>query len=191
MGRPRSYNRAEIVEKAVILFRQNGYKAVSIGNIVEATGMNTASMYKEFGDKNGLFVEALNLYRGYLESTRAQLLIDQPNISGIEQFLKSVVEEASGDAYHGCLIMNHLTQKNLISHEAEEIIGAFCEGLEALLESALKNARAQGEIPAEKDPASLAKFFACLVHGFILYGRHENKKNGFSAVYETAMEVLH
>jgi len=191
MGRPRSYDRTEIVEKAVQLFRVNGYKAVSIGQIVEATGMNTASMYKEFGDKNGLFVEALNLYRGYLESTRAQMLIDQPNISGIEQFLKSVVEEASGDAYHGCLIMNHLTQKNLISQEAEEIIGSFCEGLEALLEAALKNAQALGEIPVEKDPSSLAKFFACLVHGFILYGRHENKNSDFSAVYETAMEVLH
>jgi len=157
---------------------------------VEATGLNTASMYKEFGDKNGLFVEALNLYRGYLESTRAQLLIDQPNIKGIERFLKSVIEEASGDTYQGCLIMNHLTQKNLISSEADEIIRTFCEGLESLLESALTNAQAQGEIPAEKDPHSLAKFFACLVHGFILYGRHEDKKRDFSAVYNTAMEVL-
>jgi len=190
MARVKEYNRDEVLEKAVNLFWQKGYKASSMADIVETTGLNTASMYKEFGDKDGLFEEALAYYQEHIVSHRIQVLIDQPNLKGIETFLKSVVDGAVSNKYKGCLMMNHLSQKNTISHKAARQISEFNSKMEGLLETAVGNAQTKGEIPSHKDPAVLASFVMCCVHGLVLYGRLPNKKEDVGKLYEVFVSVL-
>lgn len=158
------------------VFWTQGYKATSIADIVEATGLNTASMYKEFGDKDGIFEEALDHYRKTRMAARFRMLADEPNLKGIERFVRNVVDGAARDEYRGCLMMNHLAQKHPISATAAERIEDFCASMESHVEAAFSNARELGEIPADQDPATLASFVACYVHGLVLYGRHTNKK---------------
>lgn len=178
------------MEKAVSLFWQKGYKASSMTDIVRATGLNTASMYKEFGDKDGLFEEALEYYRQHIVSPRFQVLIDQPNIKGVEAYLESVINGAASEEYKGCLMMNHLAQKNTISPQAAKKVGDFCAKLESLLAAALRNAQKDGDISAGKDPALLASFIICCGHGLVLYGRHLNKKDNIPKLYEVISGVL-
>lgn len=190
MVRRKEYDRHDVLDKAVRLFWQKGYKASSMTDIVHATGLNTASMYKEFGDKDGLFEESLEYYREYVVSHRTQILIDQPDIKGVEAFLESVVNGAASRGYKGCLMMNHLAQKHSISPRAAKLIGEFCVGTESLLEAAIRNAQANGEIPSGKDPAVLASFVMCCVHGLVLYGRHPNKKEDIAKLYGVFFSAL-
>lgn len=190
MVRRKEYDRHDVLDKAVRLFWQKGYKASSMTDIVHATGLNTASMYKEFGDKDGLFEESLEYYREYVVSHRTQILIDQPDIKGVEAFLESVVNGAASGGYNGCLMMNHLAQKHSISRRAAKLIGEFCVGTESLLEAAIRNAQANGEIPSGKDPAVLASFVMCCVHGLVLYGRHPNKKEDIAKLYDVIFSAL-
>jgi len=190
MARPKEYDRQDVLDKAVSLFWQKGYKASSMTDIVRATGLNTASMYKEFGDKDGLFEEALEYYRQHTVSARFQILIDQPNIKGVEAYLESIVKGAASEEYKGCLVMNHLAQKNTISPQAAKKVGDFCAKLESLLETALCNAQKDGDISASKDPALLASFIICCAHGLVLYGRHPNKKDDIPKLYDVIFGVL-
>ncbi len=159
-------------------------------DIVRATGLNTASMYKEFGDKDGLFEEALDHYRQHNVSARFQILIDEPNIKGVEAYLESIVTGAASEEYKGCLVMNHLAQKHTISPQAAKKVGDFCAELEGLLEAALRNAQRNGDISTSKDPALLASFIICCVHGLVLYGRHPNKKDDIPKLYEVIFGAL-
>lgn len=190
MGRNRKYDRADVLDRATGLFWQKGYQATSMADIVRVTGLNTASMYKEFGDKSGLFEGALRHYREHVMAPRIKILTDRPDLSGIEAFLKSVVEGAVKETYRGCLMMNHLAQKHTISREAMRLIDDFTATMEALVETALRNAQAGGELPAGKDPAALASYVMCCVHGLVLYGRHQDKKGGIRQIYETILRVL-
>ena len=176
MVRRPEYERDEVLEKAMGVFWTRGYKATSISDLVEATGLNTASMYKEFGDKDGIFEEALDHYRKSRMSARFRMLADEPNLKGIERFVRNVVDGAAQHEYRGCLMMNHLSQQHPISAKAAERIEDFCASMESHLEAAFRNAREQGEIAADQDPATLASFVACYVHGLVLYGRHMSKK---------------
>jgi len=178
------------LDKAVRLFWQKGYKATSVTDIVHATGLNTASMYKEFGDKDGVFEEALDHYRQQIIGPRVRILTSEPNLKGIEVFLESVVNGASSEKYQGCLMMNHLAQKSSISRRAAKKIGEFCAAMEGLLEAAIRNAQAQGEIPASKDPAVTASLIMCCVHGLVLYGRHSNKKQEIPKLYDVILQAL-
>jgi TetR/AcrR family transcriptional repressor of nem operon len=190
MARTREYDRDDVLDKAVDLFWQQGYKASSVADIVQATGLNTASMYKEFGDKDGLFGEALEHYRRHIMSQRTQILIDQPNLAGVEAFLENVINGAASGKYKGCLMMNHLAQQHSISRRAARQIGKFCGAMESLLATALENAQMDGDVPADKDATALASFIMCSVHGLVLYGRHANKKSIISNLNDIIMQAI-
>jgi TetR/AcrR family transcriptional repressor of nem operon len=190
MGRPRLYSREAVIEKAMGVFWQNGYKAASVSDIVRETGLNTASMYKEFGDKEGLFSAALDHYRDHVIGPRYRILIDDPNLEGVEMFLRNVFLGAAKSEYKGCLMMNHLAQKHVISPEAAKQVGAFCEEVESLVETALRNAQADGEIGPDKDTAQLASFVVFCVHGTVLYGRHDEKKHIIPNFYDLIMREI-
>ncbi|MCW3781959.1 TetR/AcrR family transcriptional regulator [Defluviimonas salinarum] len=190
MGRPRKYSRAAVVETAMGMFWRDGYKATSVGDIVRETGLNTASMYKEFVDKDGLFLETLKHYRGHVIKPRYEMLRDNPNIAGVEAFIGSVMTGAARSEYKGCLMMNHLSQKHVIGPDAVQEIGAFCSELESLIETALINAQRDGDIGPDKDPAVLASFVVFCVHGAVLYGRHYEKKRMIPNLYDVVMGAL-
>jgi TetR/AcrR family transcriptional repressor of nem operon len=190
MARHKDYDRHDVLDRAVDVFWQKGYKACSVSDVVNATGLNTASMYKEFGDKDRLFEQALEHYRQQILSPRLNALRDEPNIKGVEGFLQTIINGASAKGYRGCLIMNHLSQKNSISPKAGKILSDFCAETEGLLTTALRNAQASGDIPAQKDPAVLASFVMCCVHGLVLYGRHPNRKGGIPGLYQVIRHAL-
>ncbi len=172
------------------LFWHNGYRATSVSDLVRETGLNTASMYKEFGDKNGLFLEALEYYRGHVIGPRYQVLVDNPNMAGVQVFLRNVMTGAARTEYKGCLMMNHLAQKHVISSEAAIQVGAFCAEIESLVKNALRNAQLDGDIGPDRDPAQLAGFVVFCVHGAVLYGRHDNKKALIQDFYDVISRAL-
>lgn len=190
MGRNRKYDRQDVLEKAMQLFWRNGFLATSIGDVAQATGMNTASMYKEFGDKDGLFANTLEHYRGNVVSPRFEMLSREPNLNGVFKFLQDVVKGAAREEYKGCLMMNHLAQRHAISAEAAEMIDDFCIAMESHLEAALRGAQAAGELSEDKDPAALASYVMCCVHGLVLYGRHQKKKGEIPKLYETIRHAI-
>lgn len=190
MGRSRKYDRDDVLDRAVDLFWRQGYKASSVTDIVQATGMNTASMYKEFGDKDGLFEEALEHYRRHIIGPRIRMLTDNPNIKGVATFLQNVVNGAATPQYKGCLMMNHLAQIHSISPQAARKIDEFCGVMEGLLQTAIRNAQARNELPSGRDPAETASFIMCCVHGLVLYGRHPKKKQEIPRLYDVIFRAL-
>lgn len=59
MGRPRSFDEQQVIDRAAGLFTSHGYEATSIDDIVAATGLLRGSLYQAFGSKRGLFVAAV------------------------------------------------------------------------------------------------------------------------------------
>ena len=81
MPRTKVYDREDVLRKAVDVFWRKGYRACSVSDLVESTGLNTASMYKEFGDKGGLFVESLEYYRQHILAAIDDLNSESGSIS--------------------------------------------------------------------------------------------------------------
>ncbi|MCK5441670.1 MAG: TetR/AcrR family transcriptional regulator [Maribacter sp.] len=126
MPRRKEYNRQKVLEKATYLFWEKGYKSTSMTDIVEVTKLNSASLYKEFGGKDGLFEAALQYYSTHIISTIVNRLIDDPNIKGIKNFLEGIVNLAESKGYMGCLVMNHLTIKDELTQKANQQIQCLC-----------------------------------------------------------------
>ena len=58
----KKYNRTELLDRAIELFRRQGYAGTSTAELVAELGVNRKSMYAEFGSKQELFEAALKRY---------------------------------------------------------------------------------------------------------------------------------
>ena len=70
-GRPRNFDRAQALQKAMEVFWSKGYEGASLTDLTEAMGINSPSLYGAFGSKEGLFREAVELYRCLLYTSDA------------------------------------------------------------------------------------------------------------------------
>src|SRR4051812_12815037 len=61
-GRPLSFDRAAALERAMHVFWERGYEAASIADLTAAMGITPPSLYTAFGDKEHLFLEAIEAY---------------------------------------------------------------------------------------------------------------------------------
>ena len=62
-GRPREYDETEVLEKAMLVFWQKGYRGTSLDDLTNAMQINRPSLYAAFCDKETLFLRAVDHYR--------------------------------------------------------------------------------------------------------------------------------
>lgn len=190
MGRTREYDRMQVLQKAVSLFWRKGCDATSMSEVIKTTGLNSASLYKEFGSKEGLYEAALEQYRVQELEPAIRSLIAEPNMKGLDLFLNGLMENARRPVYHGCLMMNTLVEQEVVSAGSSRRVEKFCTRLETVLEGAVRGAQKAGDIPAGKDPVVLANYLLCIIQGIGLYGRTEDHKSHIAAVVKTAKDAL-
>lgn len=105
-GRPRVTVQEDALEAATCVFWSEGYEAASVDQLCRAMKMPRASLYQAFGDKERLFLAAINHYA----DTRVRPLAVALGPTGslhhdLETFFESVVDLATSDAATpGCLI---------------------------------------------------------------------------------------
>lgn len=62
-GRQKNFDREVALEAAMLLFWEQGFEQTTIDDLARAMGLSTSSLYSTFGDKEALFLSALDLYQ--------------------------------------------------------------------------------------------------------------------------------
>lgn len=167
MARPKSYERAEVLQKATDLFARKGYEGAHLGELVRVTGLNRFSLYKEFGGKEGLFQAALDAYLERLEELGAHLQRDPPGLANLRAFYAALVDF---EFPHGCLAVNTIREKHVVPARIFETIERFAASTEQGLLRNVAAARDAGDLAADVDVRALAKFLTALDMGLMSYG---------------------
>ena len=130
MGRPKSFSREEVLEKATPVFWKHGFADTSLEDLERATGVNKSGIYTEFRNKEDLFVACL---RHYLEGqTKRGLLTKDPlGWKNVETFLKH--GPINNGERQGCFAINSLREVAILP---DEVYGAVSEN-RALLQRLL------------------------------------------------------
>ncbi|MEM9561720.1 MAG: TetR/AcrR family transcriptional regulator [Actinomycetota bacterium] len=111
MGRPREFDRDAVLDAIIGLFWEQGFRATSVGDIVERTGLSKSSLYGAFGSKEALFETALDRY--IVEHER---MVDERLVHGtrgfddIEAFFRRGEEPVEPTPPRGCLAINTATE---------------------------------------------------------------------------------
>ncbi|MGI2000541.1 TetR/AcrR family transcriptional regulator [Shewanella frigidimarina] len=110
----KNFERADVLDKVITLFWQNGYAASSIQQITKATGLKPGSLYYEFDSKEGLFQAALARYATFSIEAIHQLMANTTSVNAaIKLILTDLVKQSKACDYCGCFLIK--TQLELAS----------------------------------------------------------------------------
>src|ERR1700751_4995349 len=119
VGRPKSFSREEVLEKAMRVFWKHGFADTSLQELERATVVNKSGLYTEFRDKEDLFVACL---WHYLESQEKRgLLTNEPlGWKNVESFLKH--GPLSSGERQGCFSVNSMREFAILPDEAYGVV---------------------------------------------------------------------
>lgn len=118
MPRTKTYDRQEVLEKALLLFHLKGYEATGVSDLVEHMGISRSSIYDSFGDKDGLYKEALELYQSQTSQKLIQVLQQTDDvITTLKDLLLGGFRKNCEEGVKGCLMANTCTESNLLQQK--------------------------------------------------------------------------
>ena len=167
MPSPKGYKREAVLDRAIELFRKQGYAATSTAELVEKLEMNRKSMYAEFGSKQELFEAALERY-SEINLSRVLAPIESPdaNAQTIREAFNGYAS-ASETKFRGlgCLMANTAVERAALDPGSAKFVDAYIERLEKGFRNALENALEDGDVSEDAVLDDLAAHFVNSVVG--------------------------
>ena len=185
VARPRSFNPDCALDAARAVFETHGYEATSVQTLVDATGLSRSSLYAAFGDKQALYLAALDRYRQAGRATLAQRLAGAPTpLDGI----RAALDAAASD--RPCFAFNAAADRSATCPDTARRAAEGWAGTRDAFADALRRAQATTALGADCDADALADTLAAT-----LYGLHGMRQAGTSEqarrrVVATAFEAL-
>jgi AcrR family transcriptional regulator len=165
-GRPRGFDAEEALERALLVFWEQGYEGASLATLTDAMGISTTSMYATFGNKEELFRKALERYTEGPSAYLTRALEEPTAIEVATAILTGTVRTTTRPAHpHGCLGVQGALATSDSGREVRDLLIAWrkngCCGIRERFQRAVDD----GDLPPESDPALLARYITTLAFG--------------------------
>jgi len=192
MPRAKLFDESEVLNRALDLFWKKGFAATSMQDLVTHLGINRASLYSTFGDKETLFNKAILLYIQINLDAIKLMFSKNPIIKeGLRKLFKKTIDEAvKGKIKKGCFVVNSTTE--LIPNDSKTlaILKENKNNFEKLIYDYLLFGVDKGQISKELDIQSLATLFNTFNNGLGVVTKVEVPKSKLLKSIDTLLSVL-
>jgi AcrR family transcriptional regulator len=191
-GRPREFDLDRALDQAIRVFREHGYGATSIPDLIGAMGLASGSIYKAFRDKRAVFLAAFDRYMS-LRNEQLRQVADTAK-SGRERLrdvLAFYVESARGiEGRRGCLVVGSAVELARVDLEIAARVNGSLAKNEAYLADLIRQGQADTSIPGHVDPEATARVMVCLTQGLRVVGKAGRPPPDAPAAVAIAMKLI-
>jgi AcrR family transcriptional regulator len=188
-GRPLSFDRDAALETAMHVFWERGYEAASIADLTSAMGITPPSLYTAFGDKEQLFLEAIERYALGYGSAGARALKEEPTArEAIERWLMEAANELTQPCHpRGCMVVMAATNCSAAAERVQDAL--LLRRTEAIADVGrrIQGGIDGGELPPDTDAKDLANFYATIYQGMSMQAKDGATHESLMATVRTAM----
>jgi len=154
MARPVEFDRQEVIQKSLMVFREKGYTATSMRDLEAVTGLNPGSFYAAFGNKHKFFIETLKHFYTFVQDSLKGMLESNHNpIEGIREFftfsVSCVVSENKSERC--CYVIKSALEMSIVDEQVNELVAAHFSKIESMLREALVLAQERSYVSANLD----------------------------------------
>lgn len=192
-GRPPAFDRDRALAAIDGSFLTSGFNGLSIDDLAAATGLHRPSLRAAFGDRQDMFVGALDRLRQGLSAQLQDLFsTDTP----IKDHLRAFYAAALGvylDGEHGptgCLAICTAT----VEAYGDPVIRKRLAGIIRMIDEALaaRFARAvrSGELPPQTDPQGYARLAGALLHSVAVRARAGEPRDVLESMVAQGVALL-
>ena len=188
-GRPLSFDRDAALEQAMHVFWERGYEAASIADLTSAMGITPPSLYTAFGDKEQLFLEAIERYALGYGSAGARALNEEPTARGaIERWLMEAANELTQPCHpRGCMVVMAATNCSAAAERVQDALLLRRTEAIANVGRRIQGGIDTGELPPDTDAQDLANFYATIYQGMSMQAKDGATHESLMATVRTAM----
>ncbi len=169
------------------VFWKHGFEGASLHDLTEAMDINPPSLYAAFGDKERLFLEAVERYEAkhgaacpYADATTAREAVERLLTYTANEFCKPCNPR-------GCLMVMAATTSSTSSAQLQAALAENRAASRARLKARIDRGLSEGELPRETDTGALADFYSTVLSGMSLQARDGASRKRLMATVDAAM----
>ena len=173
------------------VFWRFGYEHTSLDLLMREMGIARQSLYDTFGDKRGLYLQALTQYRDRDHARLRTLFAFGRSVKeAFGKILLGMSGESREEHERGCLLLS----ANMERDAKDKVIAEFLLDnqlkTEAIFTEALRRAQASGELSSQEDPTALARFFVATIQGMRAMAKLNSNRQALEQVARLALSAL-
>jgi TetR/AcrR family transcriptional regulator, transcriptional repressor for nem operon len=191
MPRPRAFDEADVRQRLADVFTANGYQGTSMAMLTEASGLGKQSLYNSFGDKDALYLDALDCVGERMSQVAATLAQASTGRAAIDAFFAFLFAACThpDPAVHICIVSAGLLE-GAPNTEAADKLRTRWRATEALLRSQVKRGQRDGSVRGDVGDAELARVLITLVSGLRVAARAVDSTRQLQTTLRLGLEVL-
>ena len=188
-GRHREFDKQQALHQAMLTFWNKGYLGASLSELTQNMGINKPSLYAAFGNKEALFLAAVDYYlQRYAEQQTAHLRNKSlPLPQRLQGFLRAVIDmQFDSTLPKGCLVSlcSSEAKGGNIPATAVEKIHQVRSASERYLQEFFTQAQREKELNSNFDAKGYGKAIALMIHGSAVMSKNNAKKEEVLASIE-------
>ncbi len=191
VGRPRAFDVDVALQKALEVFWRKGYEGTSLPDLTQAMGINKPSLYAAFGNKEQLFLKAIELYEqrpcGFFMPALAQATAYK-----VAEFmlLGAAAASANPDAPRGCVVVQGAIACSDSGNAVKEALIAKRQAGTLQLVERFERAKIEGDLPVDADPKALATYLSTVLQGMAIQATSGADVATLEQIAHTALQVF-
>jgi AcrR family transcriptional regulator len=190
MGRARAFDADEALERAMTVFWTKGYEGASLSDLTQAMGINRPSLYAAYGNKQELFRKALERYGEGPSSYEPTALAQATAREVAEGLLRGAADvQTDPNTPAGCLATLGTTYCADDSSSVGKMLIASRLAGHAAIRKRFERARAEGDLPADANPAALTHYIGTVVCGMAVLAASGATREELERVIELTMRA--
>lgn len=191
-GRPRRFDRDDVLDRAINSFWANGYSGASIGQLTENMGINRPSLYATFGSKHGLFLEVIDRYAATLGGLPFSAFQDDIDArQAVANFFALSIRCATTEGRpSGCLIASVATIEAEKDEQIRDKLTAMFAHAESAIAGYFTAAQDAGRLDNGLQPQALARMVTSVTHSIATRARAGASREQLSLMVDDFMAAL-
>lgn len=192
-GRPKIFEKQEIINKAIEVFWKKGYEASSATELLNAMNIGKGSFYLAFkGGKKELYETSLEQFSAQALQVFKQKLSESDNsITFLKNFFLSLADRPEEIKLKGCYFGNAILEMSNLDNELKNKAANLLAQLEYNFEKIIETAQQNNELTTKQSPKLLARHLINLWNGINLTQRMHADDQYTKETIEINLNILH
>jgi AcrR family transcriptional regulator len=190
-GRPKTFETGKALESAMQLFWDRGFEQTCVDDLATAMGIRTSSLYSSFGDKEALFLAAVDFYRTgegrYYDTAVNDGKTAKEGFTKLFKF--AAAEMTRPNRPKGCMLSLALPTCSPKFESLQRELDRIRDAQTDLWVKRLKEAVLTKEIPQSTNLELLAAFFRTTLCGMSLQARTGASEKTLLDIGKLALQV--
>lgn len=165
-GRPRGFDEDKAIDAAMRVFWEKSFEGTTMTDLTDATGLSRSSIHAAFGNKEGLFLKAVERYKSEWMRHIPKALAEPTLPGAIEALFRGMVNALSipGNP-KGCLSIHGALACGTDDKLVTQVMAKWRRSNENRIKERIQQAQHEGELGREVSAADYARYIATIMIG--------------------------